>query len=346
MIERTVQELTPIVGTRPACRAVGASPATIYRRRRPPEPRPRRPRPAPERALSEPEREAVLEVLHSERFVDVSPEETYATLLDEGTYLCSTRTMYRILAAHHGGVRERRDQLTHPPYAKPELLAQRPNELWSWDVSKLKGPAKWTWFYLYVILDVFSRYVVGWTVQHRENAQIATALIEQATDQQQITPKILTLHADRGGPMRSKPLAFLLADLGVTKTHSRPYTSSDNPYSESNFKTLKYRPEFPARFDSIERARDHCRAFVDWYNHAHRHSGIGLMTPAAVHHGDATRLLAVRTAVLDAAYAATPSGSSASRPSHPSCQPPPGSTSPPTRRRPLTKFEHKASHRA
>jgi len=302
MIERTVEELTPIIGTRPACRAVGAAPATIYRRRRPPEPRPRRPRPTAARALSEPEREAVLEVLHSERFVDVSPEETYATLLDEGSYLCSTRTMYRILAAHHGGVRERRDQLTHPGYAKPELLAERPNELWSWDVSKLKGPAKWTWFYLYAILDVFSRYVVAWTVQYRENAQIATALIEQATEQQQITPKILTLHADRGGPMRSKPLAFLLADLGVTKTHSRPYTSSDNPYSESNFKTLKYRPEFPARFDSIEHARAHCRQFFRWYNGEHRHSGIGLMTPAAIHHGQAPALHAARARVLDAAY--------------------------------------------
>ena len=169
MIERTVEELTPIIGTRPACRAVGASVATVYRRRRPPEPRVRRPRPTPARALTPPEHEAVLEVLHSERFVDVSPEETYATLLDEGTYLCSTRTMYRILEAKHGGVRERRAQLTHPAYAKPELLAERPNELWSWDVSKLKGPAKWTWFYLYVILDVFSRYVVGWAVQYREN---------------------------------------------------------------------------------------------------------------------------------------------------------------------------------
>ena len=163
-------------------------------------------------ALSEAERGAVLEVLHSERFVDLSPEETYATLLDEGTYLCSTRTMYRLLKAKHGGVRERRDQLTHPPYAKPELLAERPNELWSWDISKLLGPAKWTYFYLYVILDVFSRFVVGWTVQYRETAQLAKALLEQATEQQQITPKILTLHADRGGPMRSKPVAFLLAD--------------------------------------------------------------------------------------------------------------------------------------
>jgi putative transposase len=302
MICETVEQLTPIIGTRPACRAVGASVATVYRHRRPPAPRPARPRPTPARALSAPERQQVLEVLHSERFVDVAPEETYATLLDDGTYLCSPRTMYRILAAEHGGVRDRRDQLTHPPYAAPELLAERPNELWSWDISKLKGPAKWTYYYLYVILDVFSRYVVGWTVQYRENGQLAKALIEQATEQQQITPRVLTLHADRGGPMRGKPVAFLLADLGVTKTHSRPYTSSDNPYSESNFKTLKYRPAFPARFDSIEHARDHCRRFFGWYNHQHRHSGIGLMTPVAVHHGTAPELHQLRARVLDAAY--------------------------------------------
>jgi putative transposase len=302
MIAATVEELTPLIGTRPACRALGASVASIYRRRRPSAPRPPRPRPAPDRALTGPERQQVLDVLHSERFVDVSPEETWATLLDEGTYLCSPRTMYRLLATKHGGVRERRNQLTHPAYAKPELLAERPNELWSWDVSKLKGPAKWTYYYLYVILDVFSRYIVGWTVQYRENAQLATALIEQAAEQQQMTPKILTLHADRGSPQRAKPVAFLLADLGITKTHSRPYTSSDNPYSESNFKTLKYRPEFPARFDDIDHARAHCRAFVDWYNGEHRHSGIGLMTPAAFHHGQAPELHAARARVLNAAY--------------------------------------------
>ncbi len=306
MIAATVEELAPLIGTRPACRALGASPATIYRRRRPPEPKSPRPRPTPDRALSVPERQQVLDVLHSKRFVDISPEETYATLLDEGAYLCSTRTMYRILASHHGGVRERRAQLTHPAYAKPELLAERPNELWSWDVSKLKGPAKWTWFYLYVILDVFSRYIVGWTVQYRENGQLARALIEQATEQQQITPEILTLHADRGGPMRSKPVAFLLADLGVTKTHSRPYTSSDNPYSEAGFKTLKYRPEFPERFDTIEHARSHCRAFVDWYNREHRHSGIGLMTPAAIHYGQAQQLHDARACVLEGAFARNP----------------------------------------
>jgi putative transposase len=306
MIEQTVQELTPLVGTRPACRALGAAPATIYRRRRPGEPRPRRPRSPAARALSDLERSAVLDVLHSERFVDCSPAQVWATLLDEGRYLASERTMYRLLAACHGGVRERRDQLTHPGYAKPELLAERPNELWSWDVTKLKGPAKWTCFYAYVILDVFSRYAVGWTVQHRENAQLATALIAQAAEQQQITRGQLTVHADRGSAMRSKPVAFLLADLGVLKTHSRPYTSTDNPYSEAQFKTLKYRPEFPDRFENIEQARAFCRPFFDWYNHTHRHSGIALMTPAAVHYGQAKALHAERQRVLDAAYARTP----------------------------------------
>ena len=306
MIEQTVEELAPIVGTRPACRALGAAPATIYRRRRPPTPPPRRPRPAPARALSEGERETVLAELHSPRFVDCSPAQVWATLLDEGRYLASERTMYRLLAGRHGSVRERRDQLTHPAYARPELLAERPNELWSWDISKLKGPAKWTCFYLYVILDVFSRYAVGWTVQCRESAEIAKALIAQACEQQQITRDQLTVHADRGSAMRSKPVAFLLADLGVLKTHSRPYTSTDNPYSEAHFKTLKYRPAFPDRFDSIEQARAFCRSFFDWYNHRHRHSGIGLMTPAAVHHGRATELHAARACVLETAYAARP----------------------------------------
>lgn len=305
MITATVEELTPLIGTRPACRALGASPTTIYRRRRPsPETRARRPRPTPERALTPPERERVLEVLHSERFVDISPEETWATLLDEGTYLCSTSTMYRLLRTEHGGVRDRRNQLTHPPYAKPELLATRPNDVWSWDISKLKAQTRGSWFFLYVIIDVFSRYIVGWTVQQHENGELATALIEQAIGQQPITPSIL--HADRGAPMRSKHVSELLVDLGVTRTHSRPYTSSDNPYSEANFKTLKYRPEFPARFDSIEHAREHCRTFIAWYNHAHRHSGIGLMTPAAVHHGHAERLHAARGRVLEAAFAAHP----------------------------------------
>jgi len=237
---------------------------------------------------------------------DDLPAQVWATLLDEGRYLASERTMYRLLAARHGGVRERRDQLTHPGYARPELLAERPNELWSWDISKLKGPAKWTCFYLYVILDVFSRYAVGWTLRHRENAPLAKALIAQSAEQQQIGRGQLTVHADRGSAMRSKPVAFLLADLGVLKTHSRPYTSTDNPYSEAQFKTLKYRPEFPDRFQNMEQARAFCRQFFDWYNHSHRHSGIGLMTPAAVHYGQAQALHAKRQRVLDAAYAATP----------------------------------------
>jgi putative transposase len=214
MIEQTVEELTPVVGTRPACRALGVAPATIYRRRRPPVPRPPRPRPRPARGLSEAEREAVLAELHSERFVDCSPAQVWATLLDEGRYLASERTMYRLLAAN-GELRERRDQLRHPAYQRPELLAERPNEVWSWDISKLKGPAKWTYFYLYVILDVFSRYAVGWTVQHREAASVAEALIAQTVVQQQIEPGALTVHADRGGSMISKPVALLLADLGV-----------------------------------------------------------------------------------------------------------------------------------
>lgn len=305
MIEAAVEELTPLVGTRPACRALGVAPATIYRRRRPPSPRPARERPAPERTLSSAEREAVLNELHSERFVDASPAQVWATLLDEGRYLCSERTVYRLLA-QQGEVRERRDQLTHPSYARPELLAEWPNELWSWDITKLLGPEKWSYSYLYVILDVFSRYVVGWTVQPRESAAVAEQLIAQAAEQQGIVPGQLTVHADRGSSMRSKPVAFLLADLGITKTHSRPYTSSDNPYSEAQFKTLKYRPGFPERFGSIEQARAFCRPFFDWYNHEHRHSGIGLMTPAAVHYGRAEALHAERARVLAGAHAAKP----------------------------------------
>lgn len=305
MIEQTVEELTPVVGTRPACRALGAAHATVYRRRLPPPPRPPRPRPAPARTLSAAEREAVLAELRSQRFIDSSPAQVWATLLDEGRYLASERTMYRLLAAN-GEVSERRDQLVHPAYERPELLAERPNEVWSWDISKLKGPAKWTYFYLYAVLDVFSRYAVAWTVGQRESAGVAEALIAQAIEQQQIAHGQLTVHADRGSSMTSKPVAMLLTELGVTKTHSRPYTSTDNPYSEAQFKTLKYRPGFPRRFDSIEHARAFCREFFDWYNHDHRHSGIGLMTPATVHYGRAQETQAERERVLDAAYAATP----------------------------------------
>jgi putative transposase len=305
MIEETMDRLTPLLGTRPACRALGVSAATIYRWRRPQESRAPRVRSAPARALSEAERTDVFAELHAERFGDASPAEVYATLLDEGRYLCSERTMYRLLSAR-GETRERRSQLTHPAYAKPELLAQEPNEIWSWDITKLLGPAKWTYFYLYVILDVFSRYPVGWTVQHRESAQVAKALIAQAAEQQNILPGTLTVHADRGSSMTSKPVAFLLADLGITKTHSRPYTSSDNPYSEAHFKTLKYRPSFPERFSSIEEARSFCREFFAWYSHQHRHAGIGLMTPACLHYGQAEAVHAARERVLAAAYVANP----------------------------------------
>jgi putative transposase len=305
MIDAAVDDLAPLIGELAACRALGACRSSRHRRKHPPAPRPARPRQTPDRALSEAERDGVLAQLHSPRFVDASPAEVYATLLDEGVYLASERTMYRLLAAH-GENGERRDQRTHPPYQRPELLASAPNELWSWDISKLLGPAKWTYFYLYAILDVHSRYIVGWTVQHRESAVLAKALIADTIQKQQIPDGRLTIHADRGSSMTSKPVAFLLADLGVTKTHSRPYTSTDNPYSESGFKTLKYRPSFPARFDNILQAREHLRAFVHWYNNVHCHSGIGLMTPATVHHGLAEQTHAARAGVLDAAYASTP----------------------------------------
>ena len=229
----------------------------------------------------------------------------FATLLDEGRYHGSIRTMYRLLAAHDQ-TGERRRQRTHPLYAKPELLAIRPNEVWSWDITKLKGPAKWTCFHLYVILDIYSRYVVGWLLAHRESADLAEQLIADTLEKENIAPGTLTLHADRGTSMRSKPVAALLIDLDVAKTHSRPHVSDDNPYSEAQFKTLKYRPDFPDRFGSIEDARAHCRRFFHWYNHQHRHGGIGLMAPAAVHDGTAAALTAQRAITLDAAFAAHP----------------------------------------
>ena len=247
----------------------------------------------------------MLAALHSERFVDQSPAAVYAALLDEGTYLCSERTMYRLLEGA-GEVRERRDQLRHPAYAKPELLAGRPNEVWSWDITKLLGPAKWTYFYLYVLLDIYSRYVVGWMVAHRESATLAKKLIEESVKKQSIARGQLTVHADRGSSMTSKPVALLLADLGVTKTHSRPQVSNDNPFSEAQFKTLKYRPEFPDRFGSIEDARAFCVGFFDWYNNRHYHGGLALLTPATVHYGETATVLKQRGETLAAAYAAHP----------------------------------------
>jgi len=298
-----VREVGPRLGIAPTCAALEVSTASYYRRRKPKPSAP--PRPTPPRALAAPERAAVLEVLHAPRFVDLAPAQVYAHLLDEGRYLCSPRTMYRMLAAS-AEVRERRDQLRHPRYVAPQLLATRPNELWSWDITKLLGPVKWTYFYLYVILDVFSRYVVGWMVAHRESARLAQKLIAETCARQGIAPGALTLHADRGSSMTSKPVALLLADLGVTKTHSRPHVSNDNPFSEAQFKTLKYRPEFPERFGSIEDARAHGRIFFSWYNTEHRHSGIGLLTAHDVHYGLADQRIAARAGVLTAAYAAHP----------------------------------------
>ncbi len=243
----------------------------------------------PPLALSIPERQRVLDTLNSDRFAECSPRQTYATLLDEGVNLGSVRTMYRLLAGCDQ-VRERRNQLTHPAYTKPELLAVRANEVWSWDITKLRGPGKWTCFHLYVILDIFSRYVVGWMIAPRETAELAEKLIADTVTKYNIEPGRLTLHADRGTSMRSKPVAALLVDLEVAKTHSRPHVSDDNPYSEAHFKTLKYRSDFPDRFGSIEDARAHCHAFFAWYNTMHRHSGIGFMTPANVHRGGPTQL--------------------------------------------------------
>jgi len=300
-----VPALAQTAGLSAACQALGVSRARYYRQQQAGEPaRPRGGGQQP-RALSAAERQAVLDLLHSERFRDAAPAAVYATLLDEGIYLCSERTMYRLLAAA-GELRERREQRSHPVYARPELLATRPNELWTWDITKLLGPAKWTYFYLYVILDVFSRYVVGWTLCPRETAELAQDFIGETLAKQGITPASLTLHADRGSAMTSKTVAFLLADLGVSKSHSRPHVSNDNPYSESQFKTLKYRPGFPARFSSLAEARAFCQTFFAWYNHEHRHSGIGLHTPEAMHYGLAAARQVGRSQTLATAYAAHP----------------------------------------
>lgn len=298
------EQLARAVGTAAACDALGVARATLYRRRKPPtanEKQPRRPSP---RALSAEERQEVLDLAHSDHFVDQAPASIVASLLDEGRYLCSIRTMYRILS-DNGEVRERRNQLNHPAYRKPELLGTEPNQVWSWDTTKLLGPVKWTYFYLLVMLDIFSRYVVGWMLAPREDAELAKAFIAE-TIAKQNNPTGLVIHADRGAAQTAKPLALLLADLGVTKSHSRPHTSNDNPYSEAAFKTLKYRPSFPARFGSIEDARSFCREFFTWYNTVHRHAGIALMTPEAVHYGEAEALQTVRGQALLAAYEAHP----------------------------------------
>ena len=303
-----VDALAERAGLQRACQALGVPRSTLYRHRQqarsgpPPLPAPR---PTPARALSAAERQQTLGVLHSQRFADASPTEVYATLLDEERYLCSTRTMYRLLASQNE-VRERRNQLHHPHYRKPELLATGPNQVWSWDITKLRGPAKWIYYSLYIVLDIFSRYVVGWLLAERESEVLAQRLIAETVAKYPIVPGQLTLHADRGPTMTSKSVAQLIADLGVHKSHSRPHTSDDNPFSEAHIKTVKYHPVFPDRFGSQEDALGFCRGFFPWYNEEHHHAGLALLTPADVHWGRAPVILARRAETLRAAYAAHP----------------------------------------
>jgi putative transposase len=294
-----VQEVKNNLGVAPACLALSLARATYYRNLAPRAQRP--PRPAPTRALSAPERQAVLDTLHADRFLDKAPAEVQATLLDEGTYLCSTRTMYRLLDSQHE-VRERRNQLQHPAYTRPELLATAPNQVWSWDITKLRTFAKWSYLYLYVILDIFSRYAVGWMVAGKQSAALAQRLIEETVARQDVPKNQLILHSDRGAPMKAKTTAQLLADLGLTGSFGRPHVSDDNPFSESQFKTLKYRPGFPGRFGSQEEARSFLGHFFEWYNGEHRHSGLGMHTPASVHFGQAQARRQERQIVLAAAF--------------------------------------------
>ncbi len=303
---KAVEELAPQVNASAACRSLDVARATLYRHRRPKTvPASGSRCPSSPRALSDQERQQVLDVLHSEPFVDKAPAEVYAALLDQGRYLCSIRTMYRILDGQQE-VRERRNQLRHPDYPKPRLVATGPKQVWSWDITKLLGPAKWTYFYLYVILDIFSRYVVGWMLAHRESESLAERLIRETAIKEGIVENQLTLHSDRGPSMRSQTVAQLLATLGITKSHSRPHVSDDNPFSESQFKTLKYRPDFPNRFASFEDAMTFCENFFRWHNHEHYHWGLGLLTPATVHLGQAQAILAERQRALTAAHTRNP----------------------------------------
>jgi len=304
---QSVEQIAETVGVSSACQALNVPRSALYRSRQPVEAEAAllvEPTASP-RALSQAEKAAVRQILNSERFQDQAPREVYATLIDEGQYLCSWRTMYRILG-ENDEICERRNQLRHPNYVKPELLATKPNELWSWDITKLLGPVKWTYYYLYVILDVFSRFVVGWLISERESAALAKELIAETCSRQGIQPDQLTIHADRGSSMSSKPVAFLMADLGVTKTHSRPHVSNDNPYSEAQFKTLKYQPDYPERFGCQQDARFWAKDFFDWYDYEHHHSALGLLTPADVHYGRAQAVIQQRQQVLLAAYQKNP----------------------------------------
>lgn len=307
MIDDAIAELAPLIGVRDACAATGRTQASHYRRHRqsPAPARPPKQRKPQPRALSATERAEVRAVLNSPEHVNKAPAAVYHELLDQGTYLASVSTMYRVLR-EHDEVHERRRQAVHPARVKPELVATAPNSVWSWDITKLLGPAKWTYFYLYVIVDIFSRYTVGWLLAEQESAVLAEKLLADTIAKQGIDRDGLTVHADNGSSMASKPVAFLLADLGVTKTHSRPHTSNDNPYSEAQFKTLKYRPDFPERFGSIAEARAFCQRFFTWYNTGHYHSGIGYHHPIDVHYGHAETVRDARANVLTNAYTRTP----------------------------------------
>ena len=296
-----VSELGRTVGIVSACDAMAIPRASYYRHNREPKAMKESRSNQSHRRLSDVERQQVLDVCHDTAYIDKAPYEIYATLLDKGSYLCSVSTMYRLLRSENE-VRERRNQRTHPSYRKPELLATRPNTVWSWDITKLLGPVKWTYFYLYVILDIFSRYVVGWMIAGRESAELAGLLIEETCLKQGIDFNQLTIHSDRGPAMKAKTMAQLLANLGITKSFSRPHVSNDNPFSESHFKTLKYRPTFPKRFGSLEDAKSFCQEFFTWYNQEHRHTGIALLPPEVVHYGFASDVITRRNQVLLEAY--------------------------------------------
>jgi len=302
VIAPAVVELAEHTSTSQACALLGWSRATHYRTRRPPRDWAAKSRPVPSNALSAVEAARVLAELNSARFADKSVGQCWATLLDEGIYLCSMSTMHRLLR-RAGQAGERRRQATHPARARPELLATAPLQVWSWDITKLRGPARGVYYDCYVILDIYSRYVVGFTVAARETGEIAEDMIAAAVARH---GRPRSLHADRGTSMTSKPVAQLLVDLGIDRSHSRPHVSNDNPYSEAAFKTLKYAPVFPDRFGCLADARHFCERFFDYYNHQHHHSGLGWHTPASVHDGTAKQIRAQRAVTLEAAYQANP----------------------------------------
>jgi putative transposase len=284
------------------CKLLGISRSTWYRRQKPKKQTDGRTSP---RKLTDRQYRKTLTLLNSERFQDEAVPTVHAKLLDEGIYLCSPRTMYRILKAEKQ-VKQRRHDRKHPVYTKPELLATGPNQVWSWDITKIKGPKSWIFYDLYVVIDIFSRCIVAWCITEYESGEQARALIGTACAREGITRAQLTVHSDRGRAMRSKCLANLYGELGVQSSFNRPHVSNDNPYSESHFKTLKYRPDYPERFGSIEDAHSHMQSFFDWYNTEHRHSGIAMLTPWQVHSGQADEIIRVRQATMNAAYAAHP----------------------------------------